>query len=705
MAGPWDVVSEEKIRTSATGAGVNGWDVVAQEPSGTQQQPDKPWTGRVIDALGLDPEEYAKKELAKRAAWNEARAKSGNSVVGQLARDAANMVLEGSTFGFADKAVAGARSLIGGSSYDEELKQAREATKNSIAGAPGTMGTSIPLISGLVTGTKLPVLGRGVTGLLGTGAAYGALDDIGHRDTGDAQDRILGATGGAAKGAGTAALLGVGIPAAKRLGVFAGDTIAPKVHRLWTEAGLTGPNAAARLQELGPQAIAAEATPQAMGLSQGAAIMPTPGLNALTDTLNARATGANARIRQGVDNALGPVPVAPRSADPRSSVTSSAPLDAPTGTALLTDEIRYVAGGLPQMVAAAPPVNASVIQPIVAQLDNRIANAKGPTRVALTQARDMLVVQPGQPGQPATPGRYVTDPVTQKKTYVPGTPATPATPPVYETNFEALHNAKSRLSDLAQYGDAAIGVSINPRQNGVYKYFANEISRPLKQHGPYSDAMDAISGLKRQQEAIELGTRALSGQTPGTVVRPYEMQRAASGVANRTPIVGDPLRVGVRDAFETKLASMSNDLTALRGQIKNPTDFSNQNLRQVYGQTPIDDVTNLLGRESTFQRTGQRLLEGSQTGQRLASKQRIVDETTAPDLFALTRNGLINKALNFVSKGRQERAATAIGNDINRANSLQGAERDAYIRELIDQATRAQNMQEIRRRLIPGLLN
>jgi len=688
-----------------------GWEDVSssgggrENGTGTAAVPSKPWTGRVIDALGLDPEEYAKKELAKRAAWNEARAKSGNSVMGQLARDAANMALEGSTFGFADKAVAGARSLIGGSSYDEELKQAREATKNSIAGAPGTMGTSIPLAAGLVTGTRLPVLGRGVTGLLGTGAAYGVLDDIGHRDTGDAQDRILGATGGAAKGAGTAALVGASLPVAKLLGAFTRDTIAPKVHRLWTEAGLTGPNAAARLQELGPQAIAAEATPQAMGLSQGAAIIPTPGLNALTDTLNTRSGGANARIRQGVDNALGPVPVVPRSADPRSSVTSPAPLDAPTGTALLTDEIRYVAGGLPQMVAAAPPVNASVIQPIVAQLDRRIANAKGPTRVALTQARDMLVVQPGQPGQPATPGRYVTDPVTQKKTYAPGTPATSATPPVYETNFEALHNAKSRLSDLAQYGDAAIGVSINPRQNGVYKYFANEISRPLKQHGPYSDAMDAISGLKRQQEAIELGTRALSGQTPGTVVRPYEMQRAASGVANRTPIVGDPLRVGVRDAFETKLASMSNDLTALRGQIKNPTDFSNQNLRQVYGQTPIDDVTKLLGQESTFQRTGQRLLEGSQTGQRLASKQRIVDETTAPDLFALTRNGLINKALNFVSKGRQERAATAIGNDINRANSLQGANRDAYIRELIDQAARAQNMQEIRRRLIPGLLN
>lgn len=143
------------------------------------------------------------------------------------ANDALALFGNGVTYGFGDKAVAGARSLVNGNSYEDELADARTKTNAArqragwaapVAEVAGNIATA-----GRLGGAGLTLMGRGgtatMTGLKGLaartglaipeGAAYGVLNALGNdQDVGEGAV-VGGISGGAGNLIGEAVSSGV----------------------------------------------------------------------------------------------------------------------------------------------------------------------------------------------------------------------------------------------------------------------------------------------------------------------------------------------------------------------------------------------------------------------------------------------------------------------------------------------------------------
>jgi hypothetical protein len=125
--------------------------------------------------MGDAAKEFA--QFASQATQNPARAQYDQLPEWQKPLVAGNDILQtfanGATFGFGDKAVAGARSMFTGKSYKDELADARSKTQGARnrSGWAGTVGE----VAGSVA-APLAAAGKGVTlaGRLGTGAMTGA---------------------------------------------------------------------------------------------------------------------------------------------------------------------------------------------------------------------------------------------------------------------------------------------------------------------------------------------------------------------------------------------------------------------------------------------------------------------------------------------------------------------------------------------------
>jgi hypothetical protein len=111
---------------------------------------------------------------------------------GQAADDTVRFLANGMTFGMADR-FAG---MMNGEGTDAERARTEEAMARA-----GTAGTAANIVGGVMTGSALPSIGRGLSGSVGTGALYGGIDGA-LRDS-DSWGEWAGNTiGGAGMGAG-----------------------------------------------------------------------------------------------------------------------------------------------------------------------------------------------------------------------------------------------------------------------------------------------------------------------------------------------------------------------------------------------------------------------------------------------------------------------------------------------------------------------
>ena len=223
---------------------------------------------------------------------------------------------QGLGFGFLDEAVAAASVPFGGD-YNYNVARMREADRRASEDHP-YIKTGSQIAGGVTTalgagGAGLTLLGRGVpatmTGLGGVaartgvagleGAAYGGLDALGN-DTSVA----MGLLTGGAFGAG-ANLIGEGIQAGVRS--FRGPEA--RAQELVSNAAgmdaLTPEQAAARLQELGPNATIADLGPNMRGQASALATRPGEAQSVVRDSMSSRSAGSGARISQAVDDAMG----------------------------------------------------------------------------------------------------------------------------------------------------------------------------------------------------------------------------------------------------------------------------------------------------------------------------------------------------------------------------------------------------------------
>lgn len=204
----YEITGPDGSKYEVTGPG-SEQEALAQVQAQQGQQPAAPESQQSQDLRGqmsAATQNPAKGQYDALPAWQK-------PIV--AASDTVNLMANGATFGFADKAAARARSMMNGTSYEEELANQRTLTEGSRQRA-GSAGTAAEITGGVATplglaGKGVTLAGRGGTaaltglkglaartGLMGAeGAGYGALTAVGNdQDVGSGA--AMGALGGAA---------------------------------------------------------------------------------------------------------------------------------------------------------------------------------------------------------------------------------------------------------------------------------------------------------------------------------------------------------------------------------------------------------------------------------------------------------------------------------------------------------------------------
>jgi hypothetical protein len=303
----------------------------------------------------------------------------------------------GVLLGLGDRARAGMGALIGDGSYGANLKKEQGDTADFQAAHP----IAAPVLEG-VGGAVAPIgaaaaaskaVGLGGKMLLGGGAGAGiggVQAALGSKDWTD----LPQVAKDAGTGVGVGLLVGGALPAAGAA-IGAGyrsvaNAVSGKVDGMSRAAGghlvsameADGADAVrARLAELGPDAMLADAGPAFLGKAQGASLNSDEGRSVLQNALTQRNVGTNQRIQSDVDRALGP-------AQDEGALSAS-------------DRIRRMreeqdAKAYPAALNNAPPVK---IAPIMTDLVDRIDQAPvgSPEHKALTSVQTMLTKKVKQP--------------------------------------------------------------------------------------------------------------------------------------------------------------------------------------------------------------------------------------------------------------------------------------------------------------------
>lgn len=632
----------------------------------------------------------------------------------QMERSALSMARQaakGVTLGNYDRLSALARSTLGEVSYDQALKEevakTEQAAKNIgpvVSGVMSAAGTMVPAVGAMRMGlSPLAAFGPRVGGVgktaLGAaeGGIWGGLQGASETYTGGLADKAAGA----AVGAGTGALLGGALTGGFAAGSSAAGALRDLYRRatgapmspferlpqrgqrvLEQAAAWEGPEAAAaRLAQLGPEATLADIGPSMGAIAQGATA-PGPGTQALKDVLIAREQARAARLAADTQAALGaakdPLEVAQALKDARSTVGK-----------LYTDVWEN-----------APPVNVSnVVQRIDELLDKA---AKGsPQENALRYARNTLVASPARAGSPAR-REPVVDPNTGSVVRYRDVPATPATPERYETSAERLHDAKVALQNLVDFGNVQIGIQPGAiaKKEGAVKQVLGELQDVLKTSVPgYQGVNDTVARISRQIEGVEIGTQALAGGREAIWPSNLKTLLEARGGERREQIVQ-----GARGEIERAVGTSANELSALRRQLGGETGFNRDKMVQLFGEDAVNRMTNAIDREQTFARTYGQVVGGSRTAPTRFAQQYLDEAAGRTIPTSATATGLMANLAQRAVRGATQRAGMSIQDQIAQAMSLQGAERDAMMRQILANAQRREMEAQGLGLAIPGLL-
>lgn len=245
--------------------------------------------------------------------WKKLPSAEANQQMYRRADAAMRGLAKGMTFGWDEEIAAGLRTLTGDKSYDENLAAEQARTRDAAAQSgflPGTLiggaATGIPgaaKVMGAKALSKVPSIlkygGLGATG----GAVAGAGDSPGNRLGGAASGGAMGFGIGAGIPLAASALRATGAPLLSRMGPK--GEARRKILQKLTDDGMSPEQAAARLRDLGPKGVVAEAGGEnLLGLGRGAQAMPGPTKNRARELLDARQAGqmgrVNAALREGM---------------------------------------------------------------------------------------------------------------------------------------------------------------------------------------------------------------------------------------------------------------------------------------------------------------------------------------------------------------------------------------------------------------------
>lgn len=512
-----------------------------------------------------------------------------------------------------------------------------------VGSAVGLM-RAVPAIGSAVLGNGGASVPAKLAAALGAGGATGAVQGFGAGE-GGAIERSKQAGIEGLVGAGTGAAM-IPVAAGVKKGSEAvmkalfGETddalsTIGRAGRNYLVKNLSDPNKVSllrdRIDELGPQAMLADVSPDWQGVARGAAARPgTRGL--IVDPLTDRANMANTRLRADLDSSLGPAPI---------------PSRIERG---LEEGLDTVAEGYRPVMRDAMAVDT---QGLAENLDAMVANTRGPEQQAIRNVRGYLNV----------PGTNELDP-----------------------NPQALHASRQAI-------DGLLSSETNPQVIRQLTAARQEVDAILAEAAPGIKDVDAqFSELARQRTALGQGRPILNNEA--SALRPQEVEEMlAEGALPQGQQIGPSavptrMRQGVRAEIDRAVGTKANDTTALRNIVRGEGDWNRDKLGLLFGQENADQALRAIDRETIFGDTANRVTRGSDTAMGSRFGKFLDDIEKSQDIPGdLTMTGLGVRGVRALARALMQKNsganASQVAEDIGRLSVAQGGNRDAIIQALM----------------------
>lgn len=476
--------------------------------------------------------------------------------------------MEGMTANFSDELFAGAAAPIDavvrasqgqpfdlGQSYNDIYAGSSDRREQLTSLNPEAAGAG-DLTGALVLGSRLGGLspmGRtanpwAMAGLgAAEGAVYGGLYGFGGAEGGFGERSMQ-----ALPDAGVGALTGGGI----------GYTVGALGPRISQEAqainrGLQADridpaSVQARISAIDPAAVLADIGPNMQGQAAALATLPGPASNIVADALLTRRSGANERVRAGVDDILGEAPVL-------SQVATE--IDAQRQAVNKLYEPVF----LEKALSGDPLTD---ISPIISDIDTHIKRTTGESRAMLERIKGSLVDANGAP---------ISDP---------------------RILLSIRHDLDGMRSE-----------SMNNTMKGLLGEYRRKLDETLGASVPGLKDIDAQFGeIAGQADALEQGRTIMdSGRNAIDPADLIEQMKGASEGQNFR------LSQGARAEINRIIGTKANDRVALQGIIKGDGSWNEQKLRSVFGDEKADRLMALVDSEATMAATENLATSGSRT--------------------------------------------------------------------------------------------
>jgi hypothetical protein len=659
------------------------------------QAPD----GSLVEFPASTPDEVVKSVMAKAypppAAAERPEMSYGDQMrhVGGAIDSVVRSLANGIPFMDRIAAAGGAATGIGGKfgDYSGNLEAQRAEDKKLADAAPGVdtpVGrVSLDSVGHLVGGALVPMGAAAKVGSLaadvplgiktiygmGTGATIGGVQGLsGTKDLTNvpqaAKDTGLGAIVGAGVGGaipGASKIIGAGYEKAANAFTSRVDGMSNAAGAHLVKAIETdGPAAVqARLRELGPDAMLADAGPGLLGTTQGAVGNSLEARSTMTNALTKRNEGTNARIQSDVDRALGPV----QGEDPQ----------------LVTDRIRRFreeqdARAYPPALDNAPPVR---IAPIMSELVDRISQtpAGSMENKALTNLQTMLTKKVREPLLDSE-GYSQYDKLGNERF---------KEVPVSHDDANVLHKVKMEIDNVVEHDKPGLGLqpgALN-NQQATLKQMRFAINNALETQVPgYAAANRASAALAKRAEAVQAGTQYLGSKT--TTPSP---QRFAFDFAGLEPGEQIAFAKGSRGNIDRVLGTKANDLQALRSELQGEGGWNQAKIATVHGMPAADELASSVNRNLKFRDTHSKVIENSQTDLRNAARKEMRPDPSTDTPFFNPNSTLTGMGVTAAKKGAQgawnaltRSDPTRSYGEVARVLSAQGAQRDAHLASIID---------------------
>lgn len=587
-------------------------------------------------------------------------------------------VLEnGFLFGLGDRARAGMDAVIGAGGYGDNLRREQGETAQFQAAHPvaapvveavGNMTTPLGVIGAAARGATL-----GAKTLYGAGAGTvlgGFQGAAGSRDWTNipqtAMDAGIGAGTGFVVGGllpGTARVIGSGYNYLANVarGQAEGMSRGASRHLVDAMAADTPAAVQARLAELGPDAVLADAGPAFLGKAQGASLNSDEGRTILQGRLTTRDEGTNQRIMGDVNRALGPAE------DPQT-----------VRNAIVGHRSEVDARNYPAAFRNAAPVDTSGV---LVELGPMIQGS--PTgsmeRRALENLRGMLMTERPVPRLDPQTGVHMSD-AHGNRLY--------DMVPEPQTDPQLLHKIKGEIDNVVEYDAPGLGIpaAALSRQQGALKHIRGILNESLEQQVPgYLGANRQSAGLARRAEAVELGTQYLgSGKTtasPERFAAEFEPLSQGEKIA---------FAKGSRGEVNRVLGTQANDLQGLRRELQGEGGWNTAKLATVHGEQSAEDLINSVNRNLKFRDTHNKVVENSQTAQRLSAKEAMKPSPSSETPLVNPNANLSGMAVTAIKKvlgaayGAVKPSETRAFGEIADILSATGSRRDATTQAIID---------------------